>query len=128
MYLTFLGLLSSNLCSLRGGEERLAFSCVWEVTPNAEIINSSFTKSVIKSKAAMTYEQAQLVIDDQNQNTPIAIGLRQLNKFAKILKKRRIDAGYYIYSMNQYIIIQILDTFVLFLINFLFVFVHFLEH
>ena len=26
------GLLSSNLCSLRGGEERFAFSCIWEMT------------------------------------------------------------------------------------------------
>lgn len=81
------------MCSLRGGEERLAFSCVWEMTPNAEIINSSFTKSIIKSKAAMTYEEAQLIIDDHSQNTSIAMGLRQLNKFAKILKKRRMDAG-----------------------------------
>jgi len=63
------------------------------MTPNAEIVNSSFTKSVIKSKAAMTYEQAQLIIDDQKQNTAIALGLRQLNKFAKILKKRSMDAG-----------------------------------
>lgn len=63
------------------------------MTPDANIVNSIFTKSVIKSKAAMTYEQAQLIIDDENQNTPIAIGLRQLNKFAKILKKRRMDAG-----------------------------------
>ncbi|XP_060878753.1 exosome complex exonuclease RRP44 [Metopolophium dirhodum] len=87
------GLLSSNLCSLRGGEERLAFSCVWEMTPNADIVNSTYTKSVIKSKAAMTYDQAQLIIDDQNQDNSIALGLRQLNKFAKILKKRRIEAG-----------------------------------
>ncbi|XP_050442392.1 exosome complex exonuclease RRP44 [Adelges cooleyi] len=86
-------LLSSNLCSLRGGEERLAFSCVWEMTLEAEIVKSSFTKSVIKSKAAMTYEQAQLIIDDQQQDNSIAKALRQLNKFAKILKKRRLDAG-----------------------------------
>jgi len=96
IYTLYIGLLSSNLCSLRGGEERLAFSCVWEMTPNADIVNSSYTKSVIKSKAAMTYDQAQLIIDDQNQDNSIALGLRQLNKFAKILKKRRIDAGYYI--------------------------------
>lgn len=63
------------------------------MTSNAEIVKSNFTKSVIKSKAAMTYEQAQLIIDDKNQNTSIAIGLRQLNIFAKILKKRRIDSG-----------------------------------
>ncbi|XP_050525860.1 exosome complex exonuclease RRP44 [Daktulosphaira vitifoliae] len=86
-------LLSSNLCSLRGGEERLAFSCIWEMDPDANIVNRSFTKSVIKSKAAMTYEQAQLIIDDQKQNTTIANALRQLNKFAKILKKRRLDDG-----------------------------------
>jgi len=103
----FLGLLSSNLCSLRGGEERLAFSCVWEMTPNADIVNSTYTKSVIKSKAAMTYDQAQLIIDDQNQDNSIALGLRQLNKFAKILKKRRIEAGFDIYFMF-YIIISIL--------------------
>ena len=41
-------LLSSNLCSLRGGEERFAFSCVWEMTPQAEIINTKFHKSIIR--------------------------------------------------------------------------------
>lgn len=106
----YLGLLSSNLCSLRGGEERLAFSCVWEMTPDATIINVNFTKSVIKSKVALTYEQAQLIIDDQNQNTQIAIGLRQLNKFAKILKKRRMDAGLVIaFVTNKWIIILLLN-------------------
>ncbi|KAK3530497.1 hypothetical protein QTP86_027777 [Hemibagrus guttatus] len=43
-------LLSSNLCSLRSNVERLAFSCIWEMNHNAEIINTRFTKSVINSK------------------------------------------------------------------------------
>jgi hypothetical protein len=30
-------LLSSNLCSLRGGEERLAFSVIWELTDKAQV-------------------------------------------------------------------------------------------
>jgi hypothetical protein len=29
---------------------RLAFSCIWELTPDAEIINAKFTKSIIRSK------------------------------------------------------------------------------
>ncbi|XP_026331987.1 exosome complex exonuclease RRP44-like [Hyposmocoma kahamanoa] len=41
-------LLSSNLCSLRGGEERLAFSCVWEIDENANVLSTKFHKSVIK--------------------------------------------------------------------------------
>ena len=41
----------------------------------------------------MTYEEAQLIIDDAHQTDDIAVSLRLLNKLAKILKKRRIDNG-----------------------------------
>ncbi|KXJ84318.1 hypothetical protein RP20_CCG012553 [Aedes albopictus] len=68
--------LSSNLCSLRGGEERLAFSCIWELDDGANIINTKFHKSVIKSKAALTYQEAQLIIDDPTQTNQTAQSLR----------------------------------------------------
>lgn len=86
-------LLSSNLCSLRGNEERFAFSCIWEIDENANILSTKFHKSIIKSKKAMTYEEAQLIIDDELQQHDIAYSLRNLNKLAKILKKRRIEKG-----------------------------------
>ncbi|XP_058806479.1 exosome complex exonuclease RRP44 [Phymastichus coffea] len=86
-------LLSSNLCSLRGGEERFAFSCVWEVDHDANIIETNFFKSIIKSRAAMTYEEAQLKIDDKTQHDALAISLRHLNTLAKKLKKRRLENG-----------------------------------
>ncbi|KIH55421.1 RNB-like protein, partial [Ancylostoma duodenale] len=59
-------LLSSNLCSLRGGEERYAFSVIWTMTSDAEILDTKYHKSLICSKAALTYEQAQEFIDDPN--------------------------------------------------------------
>lgn len=86
-------LLSSNLCSLRGNVERFAFSCVWELDQQANIIATKFHKSVINSKRAMTYEEAQLIIDDDAQQHDIAESLRGLNKLAKILKQRRINNG-----------------------------------
>lgn len=86
-------LLSSNLCSLRGNVERFAFSCVWEMDPKANILSTKYHKSVINSKKAMTYEEAQLIIDDSTQQHDIAHGLRGLNKLAKILKRKRIDNG-----------------------------------
>ncbi|KAK9873611.1 hypothetical protein WA026_023290 [Henosepilachna vigintioctopunctata] len=86
-------LLSSNLCSLRGGEERFAFSCIWEMDYEANILSTKFHKSIIKSKSAMTYEEAQLIIDDKTKNDDIAFGLRGLNKLAKILKTRRLEKG-----------------------------------
>ncbi|CAB3364764.1 Hypothetical predicted protein [Cloeon dipterum] len=86
-------LLSSNLCSLRGQEERLSFSCIWELTPDAQILSTKFHKSIICSKKAMTYEEAQLIIDDSSQNDDLALGLRGLNNLAKKLKKQRTDNG-----------------------------------
>lgn len=86
-------LLSSNLCSLRGNVERFAFSCVWELDEKANILKTKFHKSVIESKAALTYEQAQMIIDDKNKNDEVAQSLRQLNRLAKILKKRRMAKG-----------------------------------
>ncbi|XP_067842648.1 exosome complex exonuclease RRP44 [Heptranchias perlo] len=86
-------LLSSNLCSLRSNVERFAFSCIWEMTWNAEILHTMFTKSVINSKASLTYAEAQMRIDDDSMNDEITMGLRRLNKLAKILKKKRIDNG-----------------------------------
>lgn len=86
-------LLSSNLCSLRGNEERFAFSCIWEIDEDANIVDTRYHKSVIKSKKAMTYEEAQLIIDDASQKHDIATSLRLLNMLAKKLKKRRLENG-----------------------------------
>nr|XP_020657498.1 exosome complex exonuclease RRP44 [Pogona vitticeps] len=86
-------LLSSNLCSLRSNVDRLAFSCIWEMNHNAEILRTRFTKSVINSKASLTYAEAQMKIDSASMNDDITTSLRGLNKLAKILKKHRIDKG-----------------------------------
>ncbi|XKL62471.1 hypothetical protein PGB90_002304 [Kerria lacca] len=86
-------LLSSNLCSLKANEDRFAFSCIWEVTSHAEIVQINFCKSIIRSRAALTYEEAQLIIDDKKQTTVLAESLRNLNNLAKILKKKRIENG-----------------------------------
>uniref|UniRef100_A0A669E2X9 Exosome complex exonuclease RRP44 n=1 Tax=Oreochromis niloticus TaxID=8128 RepID=A0A669E2X9_ORENI len=86
-------LLSSNLCSLRSNVDRLAFSCIWEINHKAEILKTRFTKSVINSKASLTYAEAQMRIDDTNKNDDITKSLRGLNKLAKILKRQRIEKG-----------------------------------
>ncbi|XP_076648306.1 exosome complex exonuclease RRP44-like protein Dis3 [Halictus rubicundus] len=86
-------LLSTNLCSLRGNEERFAFSCIWEIDADANIINTRYCKSIIRSRAAMTYDEAQLKIDDHTQQDVLAQSLRGLNNLAKKLKKKRLENG-----------------------------------
>lgn len=58
-------LLGTDLCSLKPYVERYAFSVIWEMTPDAKIVNTTFTKSVIKSREAFAYKAAQMRIDDK---------------------------------------------------------------
>jgi exosome complex exonuclease DIS3/RRP44 len=86
-------LLGTNLCSLRPFVERLAFSAIWEMTPNADIVSVRFTKSVIASKAAFTYEEAQIRKDDARMQDELTQSIRLLNQLAQKLKARRMAAG-----------------------------------
>jgi exosome complex exonuclease DIS3/RRP44 len=87
-------LLSSNLCSLRDDGARFAFTVLWEIDPNdAKIVKTEFHKSIIYSKASLTYAQAQMMIDDKSRSDDLTEGLRRLNNIAKILKAKRIEKG-----------------------------------
>ena len=86
-------LLGTDLCSLKPYVERYAFSVIWEITKDAEIVASSFTKSVIRSREAFSYEQAQLRIDDKSQIDDLTQGMRTLLMLSKKLRQKRMDAG-----------------------------------
>lgn len=87
------GLLTETLCSLKGNVDRFAFSVMWEMTQDAEILNVDFHRSIIHSVAAMSYPQAQVLLDDPNINDIKATSVRNLNKVAKILRRKRMEAG-----------------------------------
>ncbi|EOO02468.1 putative mitotic control protein dis3 protein [Phaeoacremonium minimum UCRPA7] len=86
-------LLGTDLCSLKPYVERFAFSVLWEVNRDADIVNVRFTKSVIKSREAFSYEEAQLRIDDASQKDDLTNGMRTLLMLSKKLKQKRMDAG-----------------------------------
>lgn len=86
-------LLGTDLCSLKPYVERYAFSVLWEMTPNAEVVSAEFTKSVIRSREAFSYEQAQKRIDDPSQNDELTQSMRTLLRLSKILRQKRVDAG-----------------------------------
>ncbi len=51
-------LLTENLCSLRSNVDRLAFSCIWEIDEDANIVKTEFAKTIICSKRAFQYKEA----------------------------------------------------------------------
>jgi len=54
--------LCEDLCSLTANVERLAFSVFWKMTEDGDVLNTSFSKSVIRSCAQLSYDDAQRVI------------------------------------------------------------------
>jgi len=90
----FPGLLTTDLCSLKGNVDRFAFSVLWEVSPDADIINVDFKKTVIHSIAALTYQQAQTMIDlADDENDAQAGAVKRLAVLARKFRARRIAAG-----------------------------------
>mmetsp|Transcript_30555 Transcript_30555/g.87663 ORF Transcript_30555/g.87663 Transcript_30555/m.87663 type:complete len:1037 (-) Transcript_30555:109-3219(-) len=87
------GLLTTDICSLRGGVDRLTFSVMWEIKPDAEIVDTKFCKAIIRSQAALSYAEAQAKIDDHSDRSKLTVGLRNLNKLAKLIRAARMTAG-----------------------------------
>jgi ribonuclease R len=56
-------ILSNDLCSLRPNEDRLAFSVIFELSPEAEVISAWYGQTVINSDRRFSYEEAQAVLD-----------------------------------------------------------------
>jgi exosome complex exonuclease DIS3/RRP44 len=89
-------LLTTDLCSLKGNVDRYAFSILWEVTPEAEIVDVDFKKSIIHSIAALTYQEAQTFIDqpyNENEDDPRVSAVKGLASLARLFRKKRLDAG-----------------------------------
>jgi exosome complex exonuclease DIS3/RRP44 len=94
--------LTENLCSLVGKRERLAFSCLWEIEKNSlDIIKVDYCKTVIKSKAAMTYKEANDRLNDTNDKSELTEIIRNLNKIAKHLKNKRLQEGALVLASNE---------------------------
>ncbi|KAG6866469.1 hypothetical protein C0991_003987 [Blastosporella zonata] len=56
-------MLSEQLCSLVPGQDRLAFSVIFTMTKDARIVNKWFGKTIIKSAAKLSYQDAQNIIE-----------------------------------------------------------------
>jgi ribonuclease R len=83
--------LSNDLCSLNPHEDKLAFSAVFTMNSNAEVISSWFGKTLIHSDKRYSYEDAQKTIDSGSGDLHDEIVV--LNSLANILRKERFKGG-----------------------------------
>ncbi|KAG1701010.1 hypothetical protein DVH05_011254 [Phytophthora capsici] len=115
------GLLTTKLCSLTDVEDHFAFSVLWELklvgNNDVQVVDVQFCKSLIRSVASLSYQQAQEFLDDPEaggvygQDTKpkkkkkgesekdferrqlLGSGIKTLNTIATRLRAKRIEAG-----------------------------------
>lgn len=83
--------LSNGICSLKPNVDRLAFSVVFTLDSEGNIINQWQGKAVIHSDRRYAYEDAQAIIEGEDGDFETEI--RLLDTLAKKIRARRIAAG-----------------------------------
>ncbi|WP_432222622.1 ribonuclease R [Flavobacterium sp. TMP13] len=100
--------LSNFACSLRPDEEKYTFSAVFEISPQAQVVNQWFGRTVTLSNQRFAYEEAQYIIETKDDVIPEEISITgssykvseelveatlKLDELAKILRKKRMANG-----------------------------------
>jgi ribonuclease R len=90
--------LSSGICSLKSGVERLALSVLMEIDPKGKIVEKRFAKGVIRSKARMTYTSVAKILHDRDADetakyVELVPFFELMEELCLILSKRRIRRG-----------------------------------
>ena len=83
--------LSNGICSLRPDEDKLTFSCIFEMNDKAEVVRYRIARTVIRSNRRFTYEEAQQIIETGVGDFKDEI--LKLDELAKILRRRRYEEG-----------------------------------
>ena len=83
--------VSSGLGSLAPGEMRAAVSLLARVTESGEVLEWDLSPSVVRSRAALTYERADIALEDPSD--PSHRLLSSLDRITKSLHQRRAEAG-----------------------------------
>lgn len=89
--------LSNQICSLRPGEEKMTVSVVLEIDRNGEVVKRKFYRSMIATKARLTYKNVyKMFLGDQKVKKKYAYlvqDLMKMKELASVLRKRRIETG-----------------------------------
>eukprot|EP00667_Euglena_gracilis_P001172 EG_transcript_1172 len=103
-------ILSEDYCSLNANQDKFAFSVIWRLSPEGEILSEWFGKSVIHNYCRMSYDMAQAILDDRISDDQLDLGsvspaektelcarvrrsVKNLNALALVLRKKRFENG-----------------------------------
>jgi ribonuclease R len=89
--------LSTGICSLRPGEDRLVLSCLMQLDTTGRIMSYEIVEGVIRSAARMTYTEVHGILEGvEEARTRYAVlvpDFERMRKLAVLMNKRRSERG-----------------------------------
>jgi len=89
--------LSTDICSLRPGEDRLTLSCLMELDAKGRIESYEVVEGVIRSAARMTYTDVHAILEGDEETRArykeLAPNFERMKRLAELMNKRREERG-----------------------------------
>jgi ribonuclease R len=89
--------LSTDICSLRPGEDRLVLGCIMRLSAEGRILSYEIVEGVIRSAARMTYTKVHAILQgDQEVRASypeLTPHFEQMHALAMLMNKRREERG-----------------------------------
>jgi ribonuclease R len=89
--------LSTDICSLRPGEDRLVLSCIMQLDASARIESYEIVEGVIRSAARMTYTEVHAILERDEETraryAELVPNFERMRKLAGLMNKRREERG-----------------------------------
>jgi ribonuclease R len=89
--------LSTDICSLRPGEDRLVLSCIMQLDPEGRIESYEIGEGVIRSAARMTYTDVHAILEGdvaaRARYAALVPNFERMRKLAGLMNKRREERG-----------------------------------
>ena len=89
--------LSTDICSLRPGEDRLTLSCLMELDAKGRIENYEIVEGVIRSAARMTYTEVHAILEGNAETraryAELVPAFERMKRLAALMNKRREARG-----------------------------------
>jgi len=89
--------LSSGICSLRPGEDRLVLSCIMQLDSTGHIESYEIVEGVIRSAARMTYTDVHAILENDAETraryAALVPDFERMHKLAVLMNQRREERG-----------------------------------
>jgi ribonuclease R len=89
--------LSTDICSLRPGEDRLVLSCIMRLDATGRIQSYEIVEGVIRSAARMTYTEVHAILEGDAETraryAALVPGFERMRQLAGLMNKRREERG-----------------------------------